>query len=81
METKLCRKCGRTLPMSAFTIDNHMHDHRACYCRECVNTRERERKEARIRAIKLGLNPKLIKFSDDELMRELSARLNYKLTF
>lgn len=81
METKLCRKCGQVKPICSFSVDNHMHDHRACYCRECLNTREKERKEAKVRAIKLGLNPKLIKFSDDELMRELSARLNYKLTF
>lgn len=77
METKLCRKCGRTLPMSAFSIDNHMHDHHACYCRECLNTREKERREAKIRAIKLGRNPKLVKFSDKELLRELLARLNF----
>jgi hypothetical protein len=81
METKLCRKCGRHLPMSSFSIDNHMHDHRACYCRQCLKARERARKEAKIHAIKLGRNSKLVKFSDDELMRELSARLNYKLTF
>lgn len=81
MKTKLCRKCGQVKPIYSFSVDNHMHDHRACYCKECLNTREKERKEAKVRAIKLGRNPKLIKFSDDELMRELSARLNYKLTF
>lgn len=81
MKTKLCRKCGQVKPIYSFSVDNHMHDHRACYCKDCLYTREKERKEAKNHAIKLGLNPKLIKFSDDELMRELSARLNYKLTF
>jgi hypothetical protein len=75
MKTKLCRKCGRVLPVESFTVDNHMHDHRACYCRECVNARERERKEAKARAIKLGRNPKLRTFSTEELIKEINVRI------
>ena len=75
METKLCRKCGRTLPVEAFTVDNHMHDHRACYCRECIYTSERARRERRLAAIRLGRNPKLWNFSTDELLKEINTRI------
>lgn len=81
MKTKLCRACGRKLPLNAFSVDNHMHDHLSCYCKECVNSKASYRKMLAVTAIKLGRNPKLVKFSDDELMQELSARLNYKLTY
>lgn len=76
METKLCRKCGRVLPISSFSVDNHMHDHRACYCKHCVYSSERARKTMRLNAIRLGRNPKLAKFSTDELMKELNVRIN-----
>lgn len=76
MDTKLCRKCGRVLPISSFTVDNHMHDHRACYCKDCLYTREKARKAMKSVAIRLGRNPKLAKFTTDELMKELNARIN-----
>lgn len=76
MKTKLCRKCGKVLPISSFTVDNHMHDHRACYCRECLYNREKLRKTMRMAAIRLGRNPNLVKFSTEELLNELNVRLS-----
>lgn len=75
METKLCRKCGRVLDTKAFNVDNHMHDHLSCYCRECVNAQNRKRMALKRTAIRMGLNPKLAKFTIAELVKELNARI------
>ena len=76
MKTKLCRKCGKVKPISSFTVDNHMYDGRACYCKSCLYTREKARKIARTNAIRLGRNPKLVGFTTEDLMKELNARIN-----
>lgn len=76
METKLCRKCGRLLPISSFSVDNHMHDHRACYCKACLNSIAKARKMLRLNAIRLGRNPKLVGFTTDELVKEINIRIN-----
>lgn len=76
METKLCRKCGRKLPISSFNVDHHMHDHLACYCRDCVHANVKARNMLYTTAIKLGRNPKLAKFSTADLIEELSVRLS-----
>lgn len=75
MKTKLCRKCGRVLDTSAFSVDNHMHDHLSCYCKECVNAQNRDRLALKRAAIRMGLNPKLVKFTIADLVRELNARI------
>lgn len=80
METKFCRKCCRVLPISDFSVDTHMYDAHACYCKDCINKAARERREAKANAVSLGRNPKLVKFTTAELMEELSVRLNYELT-
>lgn len=80
METKFCRKCCRVLPISDFSIDTHMYDAHACYCKDCINKATRARREVTATALSLGRNPKLVKFTTEELMEELSARLQYTLT-
>ena len=34
---KLCRKCGRLLPMENFTMNRRNSDGKQCYCKECAN--------------------------------------------
>lgn len=76
METKLCRKCGRVLELSAFGSDKHQFDGLTCYCRECVNKRQRSYLAWKKKALRYGLNPKLGKFTLSELAKEIEARLN-----
>ena len=79
METKLCRKCGRILSIDSFTIDNHMHDGRSCYCRECRKLLDYKRKVLRMKAIALGRNPMLAHFTDAQLIEEVLIRLKTRL--
>lgn len=79
MKTKLCRKCGRILSIDSFTIDNHMHDGRSCYCRECRKSLEYKRKVLRMKAIALGRNPMLVHFTDAQLIEEVLIRLKTRL--
>lgn len=39
---KVCPRCGRTLPLSAFGIAPRSKDGRACWCKECRNLIRRE---------------------------------------
>ena len=56
METKLCKHCGRELPVSDFYTNSKAKDGLATYCKECSNAlsveytrkrRERKRMEAK----------------------------------
>ena len=76
METKLCRKCGRVLELSAFGSDKHQFDGLTCQCRECVNKRQRYYMAFKRKSLRYGLNPKLGKFTLTELAEEIEARLN-----
>ena len=76
MKTKLCRKCGRVLPVKSFTTDNHMHDRLSCYCKECMYSKNKERRSVKLHALRLGRNPKLAIFSTEELIKEINTRIS-----
>lgn len=47
-ETKICRRCGRRLPLAVFTGDRRAKDGKRNSCRECDNERARERYAAKV---------------------------------
>lgn len=90
METKVCKKCGRELPLSDFYTNSKAKDGLATYCKECSNAisveyarKRRERKKAEAeenervefeKKYKIYTNRELAKFTPRELMLELKAR-------
>ena len=90
METKLCKKCGRELPLSDFYTNSKAKDGYATYCKVCSNAisveyarKRRERKKAEAeenervefeKKYKIYTNRELAKFTPRELMLELKAR-------
>lgn len=68
---KLCRKCGKVKSIAEFRSDAHQYDGRSCYCRDCINARQREYIALR----KQGRNATLARFSNEELLNELKYRL------
>ena len=45
METKVCNKCGRELPIKEFFKDPRRADGYKSHCRDCINTYQRERRQ------------------------------------
>lgn len=70
-QSKLCRKCGEVKSIAEFGSDAHQYDGRSCYCRDCINARQREYIALR----KQGRNATLARFSNEELLNELKYRL------
>ena len=44
METKVCNKCGRELPIEQFFKDPKRIDGRKSQCKDCINECQRERR-------------------------------------
>ena len=42
-ETKVCKKCGRELPITEFALNKNLKDGHVGKCRDCVNAYQRER--------------------------------------
>lgn len=61
METKICAKCGKELPLTAFFKHGHTKDGYRNVCKACENGSE-------------FYNPELAKFTPRELIEELKAR-------
>lgn len=75
METKLCVKCGRTLPVSDFDSHTSNKDGLQSYCKECVREYNRERyRSSKSKLIKVYSNAELAKFTPRQLIDELKAR-------
>lgn len=87
METKVCKKCGRELPVAMFYKASNRKDGLQIYCKECQAEVNKESNKRRNRAAKVakaeaealyskGLDPNrpLAKFTPRELMEELKAR-------
>lgn len=70
-QNKLCRKCGKVKPIAEFGSDAPQFDGRSCYCKDCINARQREYIALR----KQGRNVTLARFSNEELLNELKYRL------
>ena len=84
-ETKVCKKCGRELPITEFALNKNLKDGHVGKCRDCVNAYQREnyaRKKGKTLA-RANPNPVLLnpKFSDktprelQQDMRELKDEL------
>ena len=84
-ETKVCKKCGRELPITKFALSKTSNDGHVGKCRDCVNAYQREnyaRKKGKTLA-RANPNPVLLnpKFSDktprelQQDMREIKEEL------
>ena len=69
METRTCKKCGRTLPLSEFHKSGRSKDGLSFVCEDCV---KKTRKDKQLQKMK-NYNP-LEKFSSSELILELKRR-------
>jgi NAD-dependent SIR2 family protein deacetylase len=88
METKVCKKCGRELPVENFSINRSNKDGLQTECKECKaeymkgywlrRKAEKKRIEEDIKEFekkhKVYTNRDLAKFTPRELMLELKAR-------
>ena len=52
METKICKKCGRELPISEFYVHKQMGDGHLSFCKECVRARVHKHREDNIERIR-----------------------------
>lgn len=66
METKVCSKCGRELPVDQFNKNAKAKDGYQSWCRECQSECNKTARKPK--------NP-LSKYSVDELKAELRARI------
>jgi hypothetical protein len=86
METKICKKCGRELPLENFSKNAKTKDGLQNHCRACASEYSRniwKRKKAQKKEseriefekkYKVYTNRDLAKFTPRELMLELKAR-------
>lgn len=84
-ETKVCKKCGRELPITEFALNKKHKDGHIGRCKDCVNAYQRERyarnkgkQAAQVIPTTPPLNPKFADNTPRELqqeMRELKAEL------
>lgn len=44
METKICKKCGKELPVDKFYKNKSQKDGFGYYCKDCVNTYKSSKK-------------------------------------
>lgn len=79
---KICKKCGRELPLEAFGKSSRSLDGLRDYCKECVNRQQRDeyaRRKAKEQGISTetpmgGGNKALKDFTPRELLKELKSR-------
>ena len=77
-ETKVCKKCGRELPITEFALNKNLKDGHVGRCKDCVNAYQRQR-YARKKGKTLEranpnpvlLNPKFSSKTPRELQQEL----------
>ena len=86
METKICKKCGRELPLENFSKNAKTKDGLQNHCRACASEYSRniwKRKKAQKKEneriefekkYKIYTNKELAKFTPRELILELKAR-------
>lgn len=76
METKLCKCCGRELPISQFNKHSKNSDGLQAYCKDC----QKQKNQLSINKRKLEvINSELAKYTPRELINELHRR-GYKGT-
>ena len=71
METKICSKCGRELPISEFYKNKQAKDGLQCHCRSCQKETNRVNQE-KFKKVLSGKG--LSAYTPRELMQELHKR-------
>ena len=75
METKICKKCGRELPLSSFHKDNGVNGGHKNTCKECQHKREKQNRQMRNRITEAVRQAyPLDSFKTEELVTELKKR-------
>ena len=75
--TKVCRKCGRELPLDAYFKNATYRDGYMSKCKECIKAEEKERNDrnrARIMEVSMNNGRTLASYTPRELMAELARR-------
>lgn len=72
METKICSKCGRELPISEFYKNKQANDGLTCRCRSCQKEANRVTQEKKFKKMLSGNG--LSAYTPRELMQELFNR-------
>jgi hypothetical protein len=73
METKICSKCGKELPVSEFSKNSKTKDGLQCQCKSCQKAAHKEKQE-RVKKLLDGQNNGLSVYTPRELMQELYRR-------
>lgn len=73
METKVCKSCGRELPLSEFHKKTSSRDGHQSYCKECFAKLARERLNS-LRAAAAEKEVGLSAYTPRQLMNELARR-------
>lgn len=72
-QTKVCKKCGKELPLEMFGKGNGK-DGKRSWCKDCLNAAAREyQRRKKISKVNIP-NPALADFTPQELICELRAR-------
>lgn len=75
--TKVCKKCGRELPLDSYWKNATYRDGYMAKCRDCMKQEEKERNDRnreRIREVSLNNGRTLASYTPRELMAELARR-------
>lgn len=78
MTTKVCKECGKELPLEMFHEHHLSCDGKMSVCKICREARKQQKAKVEmvVRPLASGGNPELAKFTPRELMIELKSR-NY----
>lgn len=74
-QTKQCKKCGRTLPLSEYNRMANSIDGHSSTCKKCHNAYQKERRQERKQECEhRGAYPELAAFTPRQLIDELRGR-------
>ena len=74
VQTKVCKICGRALPLSEFHKCRSGKFGVHSYCKECTKKIKAEKRLMEQKHLTEGCNPKLSEFTPRELIEELQIR-------
>ena len=74
METKICPKCGKELPVSEFSKNSKAKDGLQSQCKSCQSAAHKEKQERVKKLLGEGVKNGLSVYTPRELMQELHKR-------